>query len=70
MKKMLLQIINLYQKYYSPIRPARCIFVPSCSQYAVEAIEKYGSIKGSYMVIKRILRSNPFNKNGGYDPVK
>ena len=70
MKKMLLQIINLYQKYYSPIRPARGMFVPSCSQYAVEAIEKYGSIKGSYMVIKRILRCNPFNKNGGYDPVK
>lgn len=70
MKKVLLQIINLYQKYYSPTRPDRCIFVPSCSQYAVEAIEKYGSIKGSYMAIKRILRCNPFNKNGGYDPVK
>ena len=70
MKKVLLQIINLYQKYYSPIRPARCIFVPSCSQYAVEAIEKYGSIKVSYMAIKIILRCNPFNKNGGYDPVK
>ena len=70
MKKVLLQIINLYQKYYSPTRPASCIFVPSCSQYAVEAIEKYGSIKGSYMAIKRILRCNPFNKNGGYDPVK
>ena len=70
MKKVLLQIINLYQKYYSPTRPARCIFVPSCSQYAVEAIDKDGSIKGSFMAIKRILRSNPFNKNGGHDPVK
>ena len=70
MKKVLLQIINLYKKYYSPTKPARCIFVPSCSQYAMESIEKYGSIKGSCMAIKRILRCNPFNKSGGYDPVK
>lgn len=70
MKKVLLQIINLYQKYYSPTKPARCIFVPSCSQYAMESIKKYGSIKGSCMAIKRILRCNPFNKNGGYDPLK
>lgn len=70
MKKLLLHIIHLYKKYYSPTRPARCIFVPTCSQYAMEAIEKYGALKGSYMSIKRILRCNPFNKNGGYDPVK
>ena len=69
MKKLLLSIIKLYQKYYSPMRPRRCIFVPTCSQYAVEAITKYGALKGGFLSIKRILRCNPFNKNGGYDPV-
>ena len=62
MKKLLLTIIKLYQKYYSPMRPRRCIFVPTCS--------KYGALKGGFLSIKRILRCNPFNKNGGYDPVK
>ena len=63
-------VIKLYQKYYSPMRPRRCIFVPTCSQYAVEAITKYGVLKGGFLSIMRILRCNPFNKNGGYDPVK
>lgn len=70
MKKLLLTIIKLYQKYYSPTRPRRCIFIPTCSQYAFEAINKYGALKGGFLSIKRILRCNPFNKNGGYDPVK
>ena len=61
---------DLYRKYYSPTKPARCIFVPTCSQYAEEAITKYGVAKGVYLSIKRILRCNPFNKHGGYDPVK
>ena len=51
MKKVLLQIINLYQKYYSPTRPARCIFVPSCSQYAMESIEKYITYLTQYVEI-------------------
>ena len=70
MKNLLLKFIKLYQKYYSPMRPRRCIFVPTCSQYAVEAITKYGVLKGGFLSIMRILRCNPFNKNGGYDPVK
>ena len=70
MKKVFLFLIGLYRKYYSPTRPRRCIFVPTCSEYAMEAIEKYGALKGGYLAIKRILRCNPFNKNGGYDPVK
>jgi putative membrane protein insertion efficiency factor len=48
---------------------AGCRFYPTCSQYAIEAIERYGAFKGSIMAVKRILRCNPFNK-GGYDPVK
>ena len=68
MKKLLLTIIKLYQKYYSPMRPRRCIFVPTCSQYGLEAIEKYGAVKGSLLAAWRILRCNPFSK-GGYDPV-
>ena len=49
--------------------PPRCKYVPTCSQYALEAIEKYGVIKGGLMSIRRILRCNPFSK-GGFDPVK
>ncbi len=48
---------------------SNCIYIPTCSQYAIDAIEKYGAIKGSFMAIKRILRCHPFHK-GGYDPVK
>ena len=70
MKKILLFLINIYRKYYSPTRPRRCIFTPTCSQYATDAINKYGALKGGYLTIKRILRCNPFNKKGGYDPVK
>ncbi|MEG0857578.1 MAG: membrane protein insertion efficiency factor YidD [Terrisporobacter sp.] len=69
MKKLILSIINLYRKYISPMRPPCCIYVPTCSQYAIDAISKYGALKGGFLAIKRILRCNPFNK-GGYDPVK
>lgn len=68
-KNFLIYLINLYRKYISPLKAPCCRFVPTCSQYAIEAIEKYGAIKGGYMSIKRILRCNPFCK-GGYDPVK
>ena len=69
MKKVLIQLIKLYRNYISPLkgRPV-CIYVPTCSQYAIEAIEKYGVVKGSYLAVKRILRCHPFHK-GGYDPV-
>ncbi len=69
MKKILIFIINLYKKYISPIFPPSCRFHPTCSVYAIQAIDKYGVLKGSMKAIYRILRCNPFNK-GGYDPVK
>lgn len=69
MKRILIFLIKLYRTYISPLKPACCRFYPTCSQYAIEAIAKYGVVKGGFMSIKRILRCNPFNK-GGYDPVK
>lgn len=69
MKKILLALIKFYQKAISPYKVlGRCIYTPTCSQYAVEAIEKYGALKGGFLAFKRILRCNPFAK-GGYDPV-
>lgn len=68
MKKLLLALIRFYRRGISPLRPQCCIFVPSCSQYALEAIEKYGAWKGGWLTIRRLLRCNPFHK-GGYDPV-
>ena len=69
MKKTVILVINLYQKLLSPLkgRPT-CIYTPTCSQYAIEALEKYGFFKGSFLAVKRILRCHPFAK-GGYDPV-
>ena len=61
-------LINLYKKLLSPILPASCRYVPTCSQYTLEAIKKYGVIIGAVLGAYRILRCNPFSK-GGYDPV-
>ncbi len=70
MKKVLIGMIRFYQKYLSPLKIySHCIFIPTCSQYGIEAIEKYGALKGTALTVWRILRCNPFNKNGGYDPV-
>lgn len=69
MKKLMLKFINLYRKYISPMRPPTCIYVPTCSEYAIEAISKYGALKGGFLAIKRIIRCNPLAK-GGYDPLK
>jgi len=70
MKKILIFIIKIYKKYISPLKSQpTCRFYPTCSQYSLEALEKYGTIKGSYLSIKRIVRCNPFNP-GGYDPLK
>jgi putative membrane protein insertion efficiency factor len=67
-KKFFLILIWVYQKTISPHFPACCRFRPTCSQYAYEAITKYGPLKGSFLALKRLLRCNPFFK-GGYDPV-
>ena len=68
MKYILISIIKLYQKIPFRVHGA-CKYIPTCSNYGIEAINEYGSIKGTYLTIKRILRCNPFSK-GGYDPVK
>ena len=68
MKKFLIIMIRFYQKYLSGLKRTKCPYFPSCSQYGLEAIEKYGAFKGSLLAIWRILRCNPFSK-GGYDPV-
>ena len=68
MKKILINIINIYQKL--PISShSYCKFTPTCSEYSKIAIQRFGVIKGLYLSIKRILRCNPFNKKYGYDPV-
>lgn len=69
MKRTLIFLIKFYRKYISPLKMrSTCIYFPTCSQYGLEAITKYGAIKGSFLTIKRILKCNPFSK-GGYDPV-
>lgn len=68
MSRWMLRAIRFYQRHISAHTPASCRFVPTCSQYAYVAIQRYGALKGGWMGFKRILRCNPFNK-GGYDPV-
>ncbi len=68
MKKILITCIRIYQRYISPMKTTKCPYYPSCSQYGLEAIQKYGLRKGSFLAIKRIFRCNPYCK-GGYDPV-
>lgn len=67
-KKVLLMLIRGYRRYISPLFPPSCRFQPTCSQYALEAIEGFGAIMGSWLAMKRILRCHPFHP-GGYDPV-
>ena len=69
MKNILIKIINFYQKNISQATTKKCKFYPTCSEYTKQAILKYGSLKGIYLGIKRIIRCNPFSK-GGYDPLK
>ncbi|SLM28330.1 putative membrane protein insertion efficiency factor [Desulfamplus magnetovallimortis] len=67
-KELLLITIRLYQYIISPVIGPACRFYPSCSEYAFEAVKKYGSFKGSYLAVKRILKCHPFHP-GGFDPV-
>ena len=69
MKKLLVKLIRFYQRCISPYKPACCRFTPTCSAYALEAIHKYGAMKGSFLALKRILRCNPFYKGDTHDPV-
>ena len=69
MKKLLLSLIVFYQRFISPAFPGKCRFRPTCSVYAVEAIQKYGVLKGSYLALRRILRCHPFYKGDTFDPV-
>ena len=71
MKAVLLWMIRFYRKVISPARHPCCRFIPTCSAYALEAIEKYGAWKGGVLALRRILRCNPFHrqKSSEYDPV-
>ncbi|MGM9564561.1 membrane protein insertion efficiency factor YidD [Evtepia sp.] len=71
MKAVLLWMIRFYRTYISPGRPPCCRFIPTCSAYALEAVEKYGAVKGGFLALRRILRCNPFHKQESieYDPV-
>ncbi len=68
MKTLILLVIKGYQLWIGPLFPPSCRYYPTCSAYAVEAVEKYGAGKGSRLAIQRILRCHPFHA-GGYDPV-
>lgn len=71
MKKLLLWLIRFYRRSISPLRQPCCRFTPTCSQYALEAIEKYGALKGGWLAFRRICCCHPFyrGKRGFYDPV-
>ncbi|MCX7831361.1 MAG: membrane protein insertion efficiency factor YidD [Actinobacteria bacterium] len=68
MKSVLIRIIKFYQRYLSPLKGRTCRFHPTCSEYAIQAIDKHGLAKGSLLSFKRVMRCHPFNP-GGYDPV-
>lgn len=67
-KRAVIAAINWYQRCVSPLLPDACIYIPTCSQYAVEAIQAYGMVKGCWLGLRRILRCVPTHA-GGYDPV-
>lgn len=71
MKKLLLRLIEWYRRDISPNRPPYCRFIPTCSAYALEAVEKYGACKGAWLALKRILKCHPFHRQKSiqYDPV-
>ena len=67
-KSILLFLIRCYRRFISPLFPPCCRFYPTCSTYAMQAIEKYGAAKGGWLAFKRIMRCHPFH-DGGYDPL-
>ena len=64
MKRIFIGLINLYRKYISPLKKPCCKYYPSCSQYAVDAIERFGAVRGSLLALWRILRCNPWSMGG------
>ena len=71
MKALFLWLIRFYQRNISPARPSCCRFIPTCSAYALEAVEEYGALKGGFLALRRILKCQPFHrqKTIEYDPV-
>ena len=68
MKTVLLLLVKFYRNFISPMFPPSCRYVPTCSEYALIAIERYGALKGGWLAVKRISRCHPWHE-GGYDPV-
>ncbi|NLM51657.1 MAG: membrane protein insertion efficiency factor YidD [Firmicutes bacterium] len=69
MKRLIIFCLRFYRQFISPLKLPTCRFIPSCSQYAIEAVEKYGVMKGMWMSLCRLSRCHPFHP-GGYDPVE
>ena len=69
MKAIIVFLLRSYKRFLSPLLPPACRFTPTCSEYALEAVQKYGALRGSYLALRRLLRCHPFHP-GGYDPVK
>lgn len=71
MKTVLLVLIRFYRSAISPLRPPCCRFIPTCSEYALEAVEKYGAVKGGWLALRRIAKCHPFHRQKSieYDPV-
>ena len=68
LKKLFIFLIKFYQKYISPMKTTKCPYCPTCSAFGLEAVQKYGAIKGGGLALWRIIRCNPFS-HGGFDPV-
>jgi len=69
MKPVALALIDVYRRFISPTMPRTCRFAPSCSEYAREAISRYGSLRGGWLALRRLSRCHPWHE-GGYDPVR
>jgi len=68
-KRVLLFLIGFYQRQISPANPPSCRYIPTCSEYARQAVEKYGAIEGAWLAVRRLLRCHPFSRRDPYDPV-